>query len=293
MIGIYCRISKHKAEGKDVSIETQLEQGISFAKSEGLEYKSFIDRAISGTKDDIKDRPEFALLLDSINKGIITKVFCFDQSRIERNSRIWNLFVYTMQKAKCQYYPGGTFLDLDVPANRLFTGIISLTNEFYSTLTGQKVKLAHYKNSLKGKSHGITAYGYIRDENGLLKIHEEQAKVIRRIFKMSGDGIGVYTIAKKLNEEGVPTKFNDYTGQFKRRDKYTNQYTFFRKEDVRWRGNVVYLILVNQIYKGIRKWNGGENETKVPAIINETIWDSVNKNLEEKRKKTGKRDEYH
>jgi hypothetical protein len=293
MIGIYCRISKHKAEGKDVSIETQLEQGIAFAKSEGLEYKSFIDRAISGTKDDIKDRPEFALLLDSINKGIITKVFCFDQSRIERNSRIWNLFVYTMQKAKCQYYPGGTFLDLDVPANRLFTGIISLTNEFYSTLTGQKVKLAHYKNSLKGKSHGITAYGYVRDENGLLKIHDEQAKIIRRIFKMSGEGIGVYTIAKRLNEEGVPTKFNDYTGQFKRRDIYTNQYTYFRKADVRWRGNVVYLILTNQIYKGIRKWNNGENETKVPVIIDETTWDSVNKNLEENRKKPGKRDEYH
>ncbi len=198
-----------------------------------------------------------------------------------------------MQKAKCQYYPGGTFLDLDVPANRLFTGIISLTNEFYSTLTGQKVKLAHYKNSLKGKSHGITAYGYVRDENGLLKIHEEQAKVIRRIFKMSGDGIGVYTIAKKLNEEGIPTKFNNYTGLFKRRDKYTNEYTFFKKADVRWRGNVVYLVLTNQIYKGIRKWNGGENETKVPVIIDETIWDTVNKNLEENRKKPGKRDEYH
>ena len=26
MIAIYCRISKHKAEGKDVSIQTQLEQ---------------------------------------------------------------------------------------------------------------------------------------------------------------------------------------------------------------------------------------------------------------------------
>jgi len=94
-------------------------------------------------------------------------------------------------------------------------------------------------------------------------------------------------LQKKLNEEGVPTKFNDYTGQFKRRDKYTNQYTFFRKADVRWRGNVVYLIIINQIYKGIRKWNSGENETKVPAIIDETTWDSVNKNLEENRKKPG------
>jgi site-specific DNA recombinase len=293
MIAIYCRISKHKAEGKDVSIETQLEQGIAFAKSEGLEYKSFIDRAISGTKDDIKDRPEFALMLDFINKGIITKVFCFDQSRIERNNRIWNLFTYAMLKVKCQYYPGGTFLDLDVPANRLFTGIISLTNEFYATLTGQKVKLAHYKNSLKGKSHGITAYGYIRDEDGLLKIHKEQAKIVRRIFKMSGEGIGVYTIARTLNNEGIPTKFNDYSGEFKRRDRYTNQYTYFNKGDVRWRGNVVHLLLTNQIYKGIRKWNGGENETKVPAIIDEATWDSVNKNLGENKKNSGKRDEYH
>ena len=293
MIAIYCRISKHKAEGKDVSIETQLEQGIAFAKSLGLEYKSFIDRAISGTKDDIKDRPEFALMLDYINKGIITKVYCFDQSRIERNNRIWNLFTYAMLKVKCQYYPGGTFLDLDVPANRLFTGIISLTNEFYATLTGQKVKLAHYKNSLKGKSHGITAYGYIRDENGLLKIQEDQAKVVRRIFKMSGEGIGVYTIAKTLNSEGIPTKFNDYSGEFKRRDRYTNQYTYFNKGDVRWRGNVVHLLLINQIYKGIRKWNGGENETKVPAIIDEATWDSVYKNLEENKKNPGKKDEYH
>jgi site-specific DNA recombinase len=293
MIGIYCRISKHKAEGKDVSIETQLDQGIAFAKSEGLEYKSFIDRAISGTKDEIKDRPEFAMMLDYISKRFITKVYCFDQSRIERNNRIWNLFTYTMLKAKCQYYPGGKFLDLDVPENRLYTGIVSLTNEFFATLTGQKVKLAHYKNSLKGKSHGITAYGYIRDENGLLKIHEEQAGIVRKIYQMSGDGIGVYTIAKTLNKDGVPTKFNNYTGEFKRRDTFTNQYTYFKKGDVRWRGNVIHDLIRSQIYKGIRKWNGGENETKIPAIIDEVTWDSVNKNLEQNKKNPGKRDGYH
>jgi hypothetical protein len=59
------------------------------------------------------------------------------------------------------------YLGLDVAENRLYTGILSLTNEFFATLTGQKVKLAHYKNLSKGKSHGITAYSYIRDENGL------------------------------------------------------------------------------------------------------------------------------
>jgi DNA invertase Pin-like site-specific DNA recombinase len=98
MIGIYCRISKHKEEVKDVSIETQMQEGIAFAKVEGLEFKTYIDRGISGTKEEVKDRPEFAIMLDDIKKGTITKVYCFDQSRIERNNRIWNLFTYAMLK---------------------------------------------------------------------------------------------------------------------------------------------------------------------------------------------------
>ena len=53
------------------------------------------------------------------------------------------------------------------------------------------------------------------------------------------------------------------------------------------------MLLTNQIYKGIRKWNGGENETKVPAIIDETTWDSVYKNLEENKKNPWKKNEYH
>lgn len=293
MIGIYCRISKHKEKGKDVSIETQLQAGITFAKNEGMEFKSFIDEGISGTKDEIKDRPEFALMLDNIKKGVITRVFCFDQSRIERNNRIWNLFTYTMINHNCQYFPGGKYLDLDVPENKLFTGILSLTNEFYATLTGQKVKLAHTANAKKGKFHGLTAYGYTRDEDGYLKIREDQASIVRKIYKMSEDGIGVYTIARQLNAEGTPTKFNDYDGTFKRKDNYTKQVTNYNKSDVRWRGNVVHLLIKNPIYKGVKKWNNGKNETKVPAIIDEKSWDKVNANLQANKKKVGKRDEYH
>jgi DNA invertase Pin-like site-specific DNA recombinase len=293
MIGIYCRISKHKEEGKDVSIETQMQEGKAFAKAEGLEFKIYVDKGISGTKDEIKDRPEFALMLDDIKRGNISHVYCFDQSRIERNNRIWNLFTSAMLEYKCKYYPGGKFLDLDVPENRLFTGMLSLTNEFFATLTGQKVKLAHTANSLKGKSHGITAYGYMRDKDGFLIINDEQAVTVRRIFQMSGSGIGVYTIAKTLNKDGIPTRFNNYKGEFKRKDNYTKQITVYNKNDVRWRGNVVHDLIKNPIYKGTRKWNCGENETKVPAIIDESTWDQVNMNLKNNKKNVGKRDEYH
>ena len=48
MVGIYCRISKHKEEGKDVSIAVQKKYGIEFAKSEGMEFRVFVDEGVSG-----------------------------------------------------------------------------------------------------------------------------------------------------------------------------------------------------------------------------------------------------
>ncbi len=291
MIGIYCRISKQKVKGQDVSIENQQTSGIEFAKSEGLPFKTFIDEGISGTGDDLLKRPEFVLLLDSIKKGEVTKVYCIDQSRIERNNIIWNLFTHTMLKAGCLYYPNGRFLDLDIPENKLFTGIISLTNTFYASLTGKKVKMAISANAKKGKTHGITAYGYTKGDGGYFQIKEVEAAVVKRIFQMSLDGVGTYTIANKLNEERVPTKFNQFKGQIKRKDNYTKQVTTHKKEDVKWRGNVIYDIIKNPIYKGTRFWNG--ESFPIPAILSEEYWQEVNDNLQNNKKKVGKREEYH
>ncbi len=185
----------------------------------------------------------------------------------------------------------GRFLDLDIPENKLFTGIISLTNTFYASLTGKKVKMAISANAKKGKTHGLTAYGYTKGVGGYFEIKETEATVIERIFQMSLDGIGTYTIANILNEEGIPTKFSQFKGQIKRKDNYTNQVTTYKKEDVRWRGNVIHDIIKNPMYKGIRFWNG--EPVPVPAILSEEYWQEVNDNLQNNKKKVGKREEYH
>ncbi len=291
MIGIYCRISKHKEQGRDVSIETQMESGIEFAKNQGLTYKTFVDRGVSGASDDLSKRPEFVDLLDSVRHGEVTQVYCYDQSRIERNTDIWNLFTHTMTKAGCLYYPNGILLDLNVLENKLFTGIVSLLNSFYAELTSRKVKLAITANAKKGKTHGMTAYGYEKGENGFFKINEEEAAVIRRIFQMSFDGMGTYMIAKTLNKEKIEAKFNRFNRTFKRKDKDTGKITLYNTSEVKWRGNVIHDIIHNPIYKGKRKW--GKEFVVVPAIIEEEFWERVNSNLEENKKSAGKRDEYH
>lgn len=289
MLGIYCRRSGNN--DKSASIETQIEEGLKFLKSVDFDnYEIYKDTSISGTKDEIKDRPEFARLYDDISKGRLTAVYAIDQSRIERNSMIWNLFVHIMTKKDCQYYPDGTFFDLNDKYNKFTSQVMSAANELYSSLVSQKVKLAQYNNVSKGKTHGILPYGYQRSKDGFYEIVENEAKVVKRIFELSLQGSGTYTIAKILNEENIPTRFNTFKGSIKRVDKYTKNITEHKKSAVKWRGNVVYDMIVNTVYKGKRKWKGEYFD--VPQIIFSEEWEKVNENLKKNKKKVGKKAEY-
>lgn len=291
MLAIYCRTSKNKKEGQDKSIPTQRMLGIKFAEKKNLEYEVFVDEGISGTKDDIRDRPQFAEMVNLIRKGKINGVYCIDQSRIERNTEIWNFFVGILIKAKCEYYPAGKLFDLNVPENKLFSGLVSLTNEFYAALTSKKTKLADELNAKEGKTHGMTAYGYQRGQKGYYEINEEEALVVRKIFSLSLDGIGTYNIANILNDEGIPPKFNRFEGKIRRKDKLTGHVTTYDKSKVKWRGNVIYDLITNSIYKGKRRWN--ELEIDIPAIIEPELWDLTNKNIAKNKKNVGRRTDYH
>ena len=291
MVAIYCRISGKKADGRDVSIEDQEAQGIAFANQMGLTYRIYKDVGISGAKNEVEERPMFAEMFEDLEKGEISAVFAIDQSRIERNSRVWQLFVYAVTTNDCKYYEGGNLVDLEDPQTKFITGVISLANELYAAITGQKVKSANRRNALKGKGHGITAYGYRKNQDGYLVIDDEQAEWVKQIFQWSLDGIGTYTIAKKLNDFEVPTKSSQYgTRTIERKDKYTGRKTKYSRSEVKWRGNVVHDMITNPVYKGERRY--ADVVTQINGIIPKDLWDQVNKNLTENKKKVGPKNKF-
>ena len=49
------------------------------------------------------------------------------------------------------------------------------------------------------------AYGYEKDEDGNLVIIESEAETVRWIYESYLNGMGVYVIAKALNQKGIPT----------------------------------------------------------------------------------------
>jgi hypothetical protein len=133
---------------------------------------------------------------------------------------------------------------------------------------------------------------------------------------MSIDGIVSYSIANHLNDQNIPTKYSGNfkdKGVIKRRNKYTKELVEFKKKEVKWRGNVIADMLKNPIYKGYRIWNVHKDKIeiidgkkikskiivdtiigKVPAIVSEELWESVQKNfLKNKKESIGKKAQYH
>ena len=289
MLAIYCRISGKKTEGRDVSIEVQRDTGIKFANEKGYQYKLYVDKGISGAKTEIEERPQFANLIADIKRGIITKVFAYDQSRIVRQAKIWHLFVYELEKKRCQYFENGKLIDLNDTNTKFYTGLLALVDQLYTETTSIKVKAANKANAKKGKGHGITLYGYYKDENGYLKINGDEAKIVKNIFSMSASGIGTYTIANNLNNLGIKPKSSQFKGRYlKKKDNYTNRETLIKRDEIKWSGTTIYGMLRNSSYKGIRKY--GNEVIEISPIITEELWDKVNNNL--KNIKSGKKSSY-
>lgn len=300
MLGIYTRISGNKATGKDTSIEIQTSEGIKVALKLGIKYKIYTDIGISGTTEDIEGRPAFAEMMKDIDKDKISAVYVFDQSRLERNSKIWQIFQYQVNKKDVKFYPKGVETDLTDPAIKFVTGIQSLANQLFAEQTREKVNLTFDKRASEGKTHGGLPYGYEKGADGMYQIIPAEADVVRRIFDLSLSGNGSYTIANMLNTDKIPTKFQTVSKKdsFVRYDPYTGEKIEFKKSEIQWRGNVIYDMIKNTCYKGVRVWNRNAKgnkqriEANIPPIVTEDLFDKVNRNLQNNKKKVGKRSEY-
>ena len=289
MVGIYCRISGDKEEGKDTSIETQEKKGIDFANKLGKPYKLYYDIGISGTSYEKRD--DFSRFITDIKNGIVKDIFAINQARLERDLDTWRMFAATVLNAGAKWYPNGNYYELEDTTNRMLANMLSLINEFHAQNTSDAVKVAFERNAKMGKVHGIRPYGIMSDENGYM-IHEpNEIKVVKDIFKWSLEGIGAYTIAKKLNKSNVPTRYNKLNKSTRRKDADTG--AVINHSNRKWWGTTVYGILKKKLYAGVHLWNGEEIDLPHLAIISKEDYYQVQENLKEnKRTKSGKRPMY-
>ena len=275
-IGIYARVSTQKQAEKGISIEDQIRRGKDYCHKNKYTYEIFKDEGYSGDLP-IEERPALTKLFEKIflkNKEI-DGIFVVDFDRLTRNVKEALTIREILIENDVQLLELGGVVNLKDPTQELLLGIKGLLGAFERKKTIVRIKRTFETSVLQGKALGgkLTNYGYTKDENKILIIEPIEAKIVKRIYKLSLEGNGTKKIAETLNKEGVPTKRMNLGGA-KLKVRETTKRTFI------WRDAVIHKILVNPIYKGERHFR--DLIIQCPAIIDESVFDAVQESLKKR-----------
>lgn len=197
----YVRLSRDDDKKNYSSIENQKSLIDRYAKENGMEISEFYeDDGVSGY---IFDRPSFSALLDKLESGEIDVVIAKDLSRIGRNNAKVLLFLDHI----CQI--GKRLIIIDdnydtLKDNDDIIGIKSWFNERYVKDASKKIKSIIHMKQKEGTYLTHAPYAYKIDKKQFV-IDEDQAEVIRKIFRLYLEGYGYRRIADILNSQHVPT----------------------------------------------------------------------------------------
>ncbi len=201
----YCRVSTNKAEQLD-SIENQRSFFLEYAKSHDFDLINiYADEGKSGTR--IKNRVQLQQLLWDAKGHKFELVLIKDVSRLARNTVD---FLTSIRKLK-SYGIKVVFVNYDQTSSEssefMLTMLSAIAQEESSNIS-KRIKFGKKINAKKGRVPNF-CYGYEKLNGNYfdLDINEEEAKVVRKIFKLyTKDLMGAGGIAKNLNQNEVKTK---------------------------------------------------------------------------------------
>jgi DNA invertase Pin-like site-specific DNA recombinase len=204
-VALYARYSSDNQ--RDASIEDQLRICRDQAKREGWTVVgAYKDAGISGSSMIL--RPGIQSLLQDAQAGQFDTVLAEALDRISRDQAdVATLFKHL----KFAGVPIVTLAEGEI--SELHVGLKGTMNALFLKDLAAKTHRGLRGRVEDGKSGGGLCYGYKVVKNldargepirGDREIDEGEANIVRRIFREFAAGVGPRTIARTLNEEGVP-----------------------------------------------------------------------------------------
>ena len=203
---LYERLSRDdNMDGESYSIGNQKKLLIKVAKEKGYtNLVHFFDDGISGVT---MDRPGFADMIQQLEQGKAAAVFVKDLSRLGRNYiEVGRLTEEFFPNHDIRLVAVSDNIDTDEGENEL-APIRNLFNEWYARDISKKRRISNKIKGNAGEPMGQPPYGYIKDPENPKRwiVDEEAARVVRRIYRMTLEGVGTEQIAAKLEEDGILT----------------------------------------------------------------------------------------
>lgn len=283
----YARVSTDSDE-QFTSYEAQIDYFTHYIKNNpDWEFvKVYTDEGISGTNT--KKRLGFQTMIKDALDGKIDLIVTKSISRFARNTVDSLTYVRQLKEHGVEvYFEKENIYTFDSKGELMITIMSSMAQEESRSIS-ENVTWGHRKRFADGKL--LVPYkrflGYQKGPDDLPEIIPEEAAIVQRIYKMFLDGMTQGVIAKKLEQEGVPTPGGK----------------------AQWRFQTIDSILSNEKYKGDallqksftvdfltkkKKINEGEVpqyyvHNSHPAIIDPEEWDMVHRELARRKRLGGK-----
>ena len=205
-VAAYCRVSTDSDE-QATSYEAQVEHYTEYIKKNPeWEFAGiFADDGISGTNT--KKREDFNRMIEECMNGSIDMIITKSISRFARNTLDCLKFIRQLKEKNIPvYFEKENINTMDAKGEVLLTIMASLAQQESQSLS-QNVKLGiqyRYQQGHVQVNHN-RFLGYTKDENGQLIIEEEEAKVVKRIYREYLEGASLQEIGKGLEADGVLT----------------------------------------------------------------------------------------
>ena len=246
---LYERLSRDDdLAGDSNSIVNQKKMLEDYAKNNGYTNTAhFTDDGFSGGSF---ERPGWKRMLSRIENGDIGTVIVKDMSRVGRDYLQVGFYTEVFFREKgVRFIAVSNGVDSDNNTSSEFAPFLNIMNEWYLRDCSRKITAVLRAKGKEGKP--ITSnppYGYVKspDDKNLWLVDEDAAEVVRKIFRLTVEGMGPFQIAKRLTEEKVEKP--SYYQATRNRGNYKTMCDF--ETPYNWTGGSVARILERPEYMG-------------------------------------------
>lgn len=198
--------SRYSTDSQDVtSIAGQTANCESLCVREGFEIAGrYADEGISGNDD---QRPEYRKLLAAMERGEYEAIICDETSRATRNQAELHRLVAEL-RFRDQYLITCDGVDTRSEGAEILLSVKAAIDTMESRKIGYRTHRSLRERHKAGHAAGGRIYGYTTVQDGEYRkrvIDPEQAAVVQKIFEWYAEGDSAKTIARKLNEAGIPS----------------------------------------------------------------------------------------
>lgn len=303
---IYIRLSEadegKSYESESESIINQRNLLMNYVKDKEFIFAGeYVDDGYSGTNF---ERPGFSKMIEDIKNNLINLVIVKDLSRLGRDHVMTGYYIekyFPENNIRFISLQEGYDSALNQASNDSSTFIIAC-NDYYSKQNSVKIRNVLNNKRKQGKFIGSApSYGYMKDPNekGHLIPDPEYAPVVKKIFEMAANGVGLSDITSYLNDNNIKTPSSLKRKNPNSKMKYNENWTISSVKKIlknrMYTGDMVQSTQIKVSYKSKKKKTlPKSNWDIVPdmheALVDKLTFERIQGNVKRTNKSISKRD---